>query len=92
MHLQWPLMLGASFIVLRAAFCISANLTTNESLVWRKYPYLFTPDGRFWNHFDRGVVSNCMQFWLSGVPRPDWGLIYQRESQASYAVLLCVPG
>ena len=88
MRLQWPLLLGASFIVLRAAFCISANLTTNESLVWRKYPYLFTPDGRFWNHFDRGVVSNCMQFWLSGVPRPDWGLIYQRESQASHSVPL----
>ena len=81
--LQGPLMLGALFILTRAAFCIAANLTTNESLVWR-YPYLFSADGRYWNYFDRGVLANCLQFWVTGVPRPDWGLIYQQEKQARH--------
>ena len=83
MMLQGPLMLGALFILTRAAFCIAANLTTNESLVWR-YPYLFSADGRYWNYFDRGVLANCLQFWVIGVPRPDWGLIYQQEKQARH--------
>ena len=76
-------MLGALFNLTRAAFCIAANLTTNESLVWR-YPYLFSADGRYWNYFDRGVLANCLQFWVTGVPRPDWGLIYQQEKQARH--------
>jgi hypothetical protein len=78
---QVPLLIGSTFILLRAAFCIGANLTTNESIVNVRYEYLRGPDGTFWNYFDRGVVSNCIQFWLSGSPGPDWALIYQRETQ-----------
>ena len=33
---------GSLFILIRAAFCISANLTVNESIVGKKYPYLQT--------------------------------------------------
>jgi hypothetical protein len=78
---QVPLTIGSFFILLRAAFCISANLTTNESIVNVRYAYLRGPDEKFWNYFDRGVLPNCIQFWLSEGSRPDWGLIYQRESQ-----------
>ena len=73
--------MGSSVILLRAAFCIAANLTTNEGIVNVRYAYLQGPDGRFWNYFDRGVLSNCLQFWLSRTPRPDWALIYQTEVQ-----------
>lgn len=72
---------GSLFILLRASFCVSANLTVNESIVGKKYPYLQTPDRQFWNFFDRGMLANCLQFWLVGNPRPDWALIYQREQQ-----------
>jgi len=73
--------LGSLFILLRAMFCISANLTVNESIVGKKYPYLQTRDRQFWNFFDRGMLANCLQFWLVGNPMPDWALIYQRECQ-----------
>ncbi|EIE24971.1 hypothetical protein COCSUDRAFT_83664 [Coccomyxa subellipsoidea C-169] len=79
---QVPLVIGSFFILLRAAFCIAANLTTNEGIVNVRYAYLQGPDGKFWNYFDRGVLSNCLQFWLTRTPRPDWALIYQREVQA----------
>lgn len=73
--------MGSFFILIRAAFCIAANLTTNEGIVNVRYAYLQGPDGKFWNYFDRGVLSNCLQFWLTQTPRPDWALIYQREIQ-----------
>ena len=79
--MQIPLTVGSFFILVRAVFCISANLTVNESIVGKKYPYLQTADRQFWNFFDRGVLANCMQFWLVSNPRPDWALIYQREQQ-----------
>ena len=79
--MQIPLTVGSFFILVRAVFCISANLTVNESIVGKKYPYLQTADRQFWNFFDRGVLANCLQFWLVGNPRPDWALIYQREQQ-----------
>ena len=77
---------GSLFILLRAAFNISANLTVNESIVGKKYPYLQTTDRQFWNFFDRGMLANCLQFWLVSNPRPDWALIYQREAQVRYSV------
>ncbi|CAL8464042.1 g3577 [Coccomyxa elongata] len=79
---QVPMIMGSFFILVRAAFCIAANLTTNEGIVNVRYAYLQGPDGKFWNYFDRGVLSNCLQFWLTQTPRPDWALIYQRETQA----------
>lgn len=75
---------GSLFILLRAAFCVSANLTVNESIVGKKYPYLQTADRQFWNYFDRGMLANCLQFWLVGNPGPDWALIYQREQQVHH--------
>ena len=75
------MIMGSFFILMRAAFCIAANLTTNEGIVNVRYAYLQGPDGKFWNYFDRGVLSNCLQFWLTQTPRPDWALIYQREIQ-----------
>ncbi len=78
---QVPMIMGSFFILVRAAFCIAANLTTNEGVVNLRYAYLQGPDGKFWNYFDRGVLSNCLQFWLTQTPRPDWALIYQRETQ-----------
>lgn len=78
---QTPLTLGSLFILLRAVFCISANLTVNESIVGKKYPYLQSADRQYWNYFDRGTLANCLQFWLVGSQRPDWALIFQREQQ-----------
>ena len=82
--------LGSFFILVRGAFCISANLTVNESIVGKKYPYLQTPDRQFWNFFDRGTLANCLQFWLVGNPRPDWALIYQREQEVLSLPCLCI--
>ena len=78
---QLPMTVGSLFILLRAAFCVSANLTVNESIVGKRYPYLQTADRQFWNFFDRGMLANCLQFWLAGNSKPDWALIYQREQQ-----------
>ena len=88
---QIPMTLGSFFILVRGAFCIAANLTVNESIVGKKYPYLQTPDRQFWNFFDRGTLANCLQFWLVGNPRPDWGLIYQREQEVLCLPCTCMP-
>ena len=87
---QIPMTLGSFFILVRGAFCISANLTVNESIVGKKYPYLQTPDRQFWNFFDRGTLANCLQFWLVGNPRPDWALIYQREQEVLSLPCPCI--
>ena len=90
LHVQIPMTLGSFFILVRGAFCISANLTVNESIVGKKYPYLQTPDRQFWNFFDRGTLANCLQFWLVGNPKPDWGLIYQREQEVLSQPCPCI--
>lgn len=72
LHVQIPLAVGNVFLVLRAACCVSANLTVCELLTRKRYAYLTRDgDGAFVNPFDRGVASNCIQFW--GGSAPDWG-------------------
>ena len=57
---------------------IGANLTTNEASNYRKYFYLWRSSSRhFFNPFDRGLVSNWMEFFDRGTKvvsgsTPDW--------------------
>lgn len=74
-------MIGNAYLVARQLLCIAANLTTNELLTRHKYSYLRGPDGSFWNSFDRGCLSNCLQFWCH--PRPDWAEVYADSQQVS---------
>ncbi|OQR94901.1 palmitoyltransferase [Achlya hypogyna] len=43
---------------------IARSLTTNEVFNKDKYPYLKDSDDVFFNPFDRGIVRNCVGFWL----------------------------
>ena len=56
---------------------ISRNITTNESINWRHYPYLYDEVSvwrgcdlqyhHFRNPYDHGFVRNWLEFWgLSG--------------------------
>lgn len=41
-----------------------ANLTTNERINRRRYPWLIaTPGGPAFNRYDRGMLSNLKEFW-----------------------------
>ena len=78
--LQVPILCGSTYLVLRAFFCISANLTTNELLTRDRYTHMHRPDGTFWNPYDRGVLANCHMFWCRN-SLPDWGVVLREERQ-----------
>lgn len=48
-------------------------------------------DGRHHNRFDRGPISNCMQFWEKGWP--DWAAAFEEAEQVRFRLpqlLLCI--
>jgi hypothetical protein len=69
------IMFMTGLLATRQAFCIAANLTTNEMINRWKYDYLKAEDGSYWNPFDQGVPSNCLHFW-GGSADADWYRIY----------------
>ncbi|GAB4820982.1 hypothetical protein N2152v2_008028 [Parachlorella kessleri] len=77
--LMVPITLGTAALAGRQAFCVLANLTTNELLGRDKYGYLHAQDGTFSNPFDKGPLTNCAQFWSNG--RPDWYSAYAAAHQ-----------
>lgn len=42
---------------------ILRNLTTNEKANYHRYRHFKTPEGKFRNPFDRGVMMNCLEYW-----------------------------
>ena len=78
---QVPLVSVMAFLVGRQAFCIAGNLTINELLNSYRYEYMRRDDSSFYNRFDRGPVTNCLQFWSSkAVP---WDEVFHEERLVS---------
>jgi hypothetical protein len=71
--------LVSSSLVLRQAALAAANLTTNEWLNRKRYPYLQHEAAGFCNRFDRGAAHNCWQFWAA--PRQDWWRLWEEGDQ-----------
>ncbi|PSC69063.1 S-acyltransferase 23 [Micractinium conductrix] len=78
-----PIFCGTTFLLARQAFCVAANLTTNELILRRKYGYLQARDNSYCNPFDNGLAANCGQFWSEA--RPDWYSLYARRSPGQQA-------
>ncbi|GFR51788.1 hypothetical protein Agub_g14245 [Astrephomene gubernaculifera] len=69
--LQALCLLMATFLAVRQAFCILANLTANELINRQRYNYLkHELGGGYCNRFDRGPLYNCFTFWLERNPDP----------------------
>ncbi|PNH03899.1 hypothetical protein TSOC_009980 [Tetrabaena socialis] len=64
----------ATLLAARQAFCILANLTSNELINRGRYQYLKADQGDYSNRFDRGPLRNCFGFWLER--NPDWWAQY----------------
>lgn len=77
--MQIPLIIGNAFLVFRQILGVIANVTTNELIVRKKYPYLCDQSSKFHNSFDRGCASNCHQFWCEA--DPNWAQIYSEDRQ-----------
>ena len=75
--MQIPLVMVMAFLVARQAVCIAGNLTINELLNSHKYGYMRRDDDTFYNRFDRGPVTNCVQFWSSAAVA--WDDMYHQE-------------
>lgn len=59
-----------TLLVVRAAYGVAAELTSNEQANWPRYPYLQAPGERdetftFRNPFDAGVVANTRRFFAA---------------------------
>ena len=39
------------------------NQTTNEGINWKRYDYMKDANGKYRNPFDRGVVTNMMEYF-----------------------------
>jgi len=60
---QVPTMLMSGFLLFRALALAAANLTVNEWLNRHRYVYLHYTGAGFSNRFDRGIATNCYDFW-----------------------------
>lgn len=78
--IEIPLVMVMAFLVARQAVCIAGNLTINELLNSHKYGYMRRDDDTFYNRFDRGPVTNCVQFWSSAAVA--WDDMYHQERLA----------
>ena len=58
--------------------CACLNAMVVDTLHALRVP-LQDADGRHHNRFDRGPVSNCMQFWEKGWP--DWAAVFEEAEQ-----------
>jgi hypothetical protein len=69
------IIIGTVSLAGRQFFCILINLTTAELLRRQKYQHFRSEsDGKFFNPFDQGVLTNCTMFWQE--ERPDWYTMY----------------
>lgn len=68
--MQVPFFIGCLFLLGRALICIAANLTVNELMNRQRYSHFNHELAGYCNRFDRGLLYNCYQFWLS--PAQDW--------------------
>lgn len=72
------IILGTISLAGRHVFCILINMTTAELLRRQKYQHFKSEvDGKFFNHFDQGILNNCVMFWQE--ERPDWYTMYDES-------------
>ncbi|KAJ5078566.1 palmitoyltransferase hip14 [Anaeramoeba ignava] len=72
----WSLTLGfyMTYTFVQAVYFLFINLTTNESLNWKKYP-IFLKNGKFFNPYSKGFRANLAQFfnWNKSI---DWNNLF----------------
>ena len=76
--------IGTLFLTGRQLLYITANLTVNEMINRKRYVYLKSMDGSYWNPFDEGPLHNCLAFW-SG-PDTNWYAKYSSRKDADPVV------
>mmetsp|Transcript_34523 Transcript_34523/g.32890 ORF Transcript_34523/g.32890 Transcript_34523/m.32890 type:complete len:730 (+) Transcript_34523:362-2551(+) len=55
--------LGLSALLIEQCINISKNITTNERLNRSRYPWMNDSLGKPFNHFDKGLFKNTLEFW-----------------------------
>jgi hypothetical protein len=55
--------LGLSALLIEQCMNISKNITTNERLNRSRYSWMNDSLGKPFNHFDRGLIKNTLEFW-----------------------------
>ncbi|GAX83078.1 hypothetical protein CEUSTIGMA_g10504.t1 [Chlamydomonas eustigma] len=73
---QIPFTVLSSYLLLRGLWCVAANLTVIELIKRKETPYLNHELAGYCNRFDRGALSNCLQFWV--YPSQDWWAEYEK--------------
>ena len=54
---------GLGFLLMQQLGNVCSNITTNERMNWRRYPWLQNDSGKFFNRFDLGAASaNVAEF------------------------------
>jgi hypothetical protein len=62
-------------LLIEQSINISKNITTNERLNRSRYPWMNDSQGKPFNHFDRGMIINTLEFWRF----PGFGKDYYQE-------------
>ena len=76
----FPIFLSATFAILCACLLsfllqdqitnVVLNLTSNEKINAKRYPWLTTPDGKFFNRFDRWVTRARLRVLTGRARKP----------------------
>ena len=75
-----------AFLLGRQLLCIVGNLTVAEFLTMQRVAYLKRVDGTYYNRFDRGPVTNWLQFW--GWEKIAWDQEYHAERLVSCVAIV----
>eukprot|EP01105_Mastigella_eilhardi_P018060 TRINITY_DN4172_c0_g1_i3.p1 TRINITY_DN4172_c0_g1~~TRINITY_DN4172_c0_g1_i3.p1 ORF type:complete len:475 (-),score=103.05 TRINITY_DN4172_c0_g1_i3:878-2302(-) len=76
--------LFALSVAINQFYCITANITVNESLNWKRYHYLSDECGNLHNPFDHGMRANAAEFFGSTI---DYAHFYQPDFNALVGVV-----
>jgi DHHC palmitoyltransferase len=80
------IILGTISLAGRQLFCIVINMTTAELLRRQKHQHFRSEiDGKFFNPFDQGILTNCTMFWQE--ERPDWYSMYDESRKQGGEIL-----
>ena len=55
--------LALAALLMEQTVNIARNITTNERLNRSRYPWMNDAQGKPFNHFDRGIIANSLEFW-----------------------------
>ncbi len=77
---QVPFTVASVVLLSRMAVLAASNLTVNEWMNRSRYQYLTHELAGYCNRFDRGIGTNCLQFWVAPGGR-DWWAEWERADQ-----------